>query len=184
MALRHPERVSALILVVPRLYAPGAEVAAPHSRQNDAVMRMIESGADFAYWLATKLARRSLLRFLGVPPEVDRAADAQERERLNWIMRNVLPLSRRVQGILNDGAADIAAWPLERIEAPTLVVSAEDDLFGTLPAARFTAENIAGAELMVVPDGGHLLTGHGEDIRARIAAFLRRSTEAPRMKAA
>jgi pimeloyl-ACP methyl ester carboxylesterase len=184
MALRHPGRVSALILVVPRAFAPGHEVSAPASPQNQAIIRMIERGADFAYWTATKLARRSLLRFLGVPPEVDKAADPLERDRLTWIMRNVLPLSRRVGGIRNDGETRIEPWPLERVDAPTFVVSAEDDLFGTLPAARFTAEHIAGAELMVVPSGGHLLAGRSEEIRARIADFLHRSARLPHREAA
>jgi len=184
MALRHPERVRALILIVPRTYAPGSEVSAPATPQNDAIMRMIEQGADFAYWSATRLARRPLLRFLGVPPEVDKAADPLERDRLTWVMRNVLPLSRRVDGIRNDGAARIEPWPLERIAAPTLLVSAEDDLFGTLPAARFTAEHIVGAELMVVASGGHLLAGRGEEIRARVADFLRRSIAIKRKEAA
>jgi pimeloyl-ACP methyl ester carboxylesterase len=184
MALRHPERVSALILVVPRAFAPGVEVSAPASPQNDAIMRMIERAADFAYWSATRLARSSLLRFLGVPPEVDKAADPLERDRLTWIMRHVLPLSRRVEGLRNDGATRIAPWPLERIHTPTFVVSAEDDLFGTLPAARFTADHIAGAELMVLASGGHLLAGRSEEIRARIAGFLRRNASLPHKQAA
>jgi len=184
MALRHPERVRALILVVPRAYAPGSEVAAPRTAPNEAILRMIEKGADFAYWLATRLARRSVLRFLGVPPEVDKAASPLERARLDAIMRDILPLSRRVDGIRNDGAITIGPWPLERIAAPTLLVSAEDDLFSTLPAARFTAAHIPGAELMVLPSGGHLLVGRGEEIRARIADFLRRSLDAPRRAAA
>jgi len=184
MALRHPDRVSALILVVPRAFAPGCEVSAPASPQNNAIMRTIEQGADFAYWSATRVARRMVLRFLGVPSEVDKAADPLERDRLTWIMRHVLPLSRRVDGIRNDGATRIVAWPLERVDTPTFVVSAEDDLFGTLPAARFTAGHIAGAELMVVASGGHLLAGRSEDIRARIADFLHRSVVVPRKAAA
>lgn len=184
IALRHPDRVAALILIVPRAYAPGREVAAEDSPQNRAVMSMIMRGADFAFWLALKLARHTVLRFLGVPPAVDRAADPLERDRLNRIMPDILPLSRRVDGIRNDGFTRIGPWPLEKIGAPTFVMSAEDDLFGTLPAARFTAEHIAGAELMVVESGGHLLVGRGEEVRARIADFLRRRLEAPRKAAA
>lgn len=184
MALRHPDRVAALILIVPRAYAPGREVAAEDSPQNRAVMSMIMRGADFAFWLALKLARRRVLRFLGVPPEVGAAADPLERARLTRIMESILPLSRRVQGIEHDGAAHIGSWPLDKIAAPTFVMSAQDDLFGTLPAARFTAEHIAGAELMVVETGGHLLAGCSAQVRARIADFLRRRLETPRKAAA
>lgn len=179
MALRHPERVAALILIVPRAYAPGREVEAEDTPPNRAVMAMIMRGADFAFWLALKVARGRILRFLGVPRAVDQAADPLERARLTRIMGDILPLSRRVAGIRNDGETRIEPWPLERLGAPTLVMSAEDDLFGTLPAARFTAEHIAGAELMVVESGGHLLVGRGEELRGRIADFLGRRLEAP-----
>ena len=184
MALRHPERVSALLLIVPRAYAPGREVGAEDSPQNRTVMAMMERGADFAFWLALRLARRPIVRFLGVPPALDEAADPLERARLTRIMQSILPLSQRVRGIENDGAASVGPWPLEKIAVPTFVMSAEDDLFGTLPAARFTAGHIPGAELMVVESGGHLLVGRGDEIRARIADFLRRRLEAPRKAAA
>lgn len=186
LALRHPERVAALILVVPRAYAPGIEVSAEKSAANRPILEMIMQGRDFPYWLATKFARsrRRLLHFLGVPGAAYDQADPLERARLDRIALDVLPLSKRVQGLMNDGALKIEPWPLERIAAPTLIVSAADDLFNTLPAARFTAERITDSELMVVETGGHLLAGRTEEIRAGIADFLRRRLAAPRKEAA
>jgi pimeloyl-ACP methyl ester carboxylesterase len=184
LALRHPEHVSALILVVPRAWAPGVEVSAERIDANRPIFEMVMKGQDFAWWSATKLARRRLLRFLGVPGTVYDAADPLERSRLNCIARSVLPLSRRVQGVIADGEARIERWPLEKIAAPTLVVSTKDDLFNTLPAARWTAEHVPDAELMVLESGGHLLCGQSEEIRARIADFLRRRLITPERKAA
>ncbi len=174
LALRHPERVSALILVVPRAYAPGSQVSAEKTAANRPILQMIAEGRDFPYWMATKFAatRRRLLHFLGVPGDVYDRIDPLERDRLDWIARGVLPLSRRVQGIAADSSDRIGPWSLEKIAAPTLVVSAKDDLFKTLPAARFTAEHVPDAELMVVETGGHLLAGRTEEIRGRIARFL------------
>lgn len=184
LALRHPGRVAALILIVPRAFAPGREVEAEDTPPNRAVMAMIMRGADFAFWLGLKVARRTVLRFLGVPISVDQAADPLERARLTRIMCAIQPLSRRVAGIRNDGETKIEPWPLERIAAPAFLMSAEDDLFGTLPAARFTAEHIEGAELMVVESGGHLLVGRTDEVRAAVADFLRRRLAAPRKAAA
>jgi hypothetical protein len=42
---------------------------------------------------------------------------------------------------------------------PTLVVSARDDLFNTLPGACWTAEHVPNAGLMFLESGGHLLCG-------------------------
>ena len=173
MALRHPDRVSALILLVPRAYAPGQPVGAELSPSNRAVLKLIESSADFAYWLAIRFARSSLVRFLGVPPEVEAQAPGAERDRVTAIMRSILPLSRRVAGLRADGMAEIGEWPLDKVTVPTLVISAEDDLFRTLPAARFTADHIKDAELKVLPSGGHLMIGQGAEVRGSVDRFLR-----------
>lgn len=174
LALRHPERVSALILAVPRAYAPDApEVHAP--AESGRVLRLVMTGADFLYWAAARGARRSLVRFLGVPPEVEAQAPPEDRERVTKVIRGILPLSRRMKGLEADAAARIGGWPLERIKVPTLVISAMDDLYGTLPGAAHTAERIADAELMVLPSGGHLMVGQGETVRERIASFMARA---------
>ena len=89
MALRHGDRVAGLILVVPRLYSPCESVGADASTPSQAVLRLIMSGADLGYWLAMRLARASLVRFLGVPPEVrQRVADADERLHVIGVRRN------------------------------------------------------------------------------------------------
>jgi len=174
MALRHPARVSALILAVPRAYAPGVELSkAPLQRAR--IFDAVRTGGDFAFWCAIRFARSSVMEFLGVPAGLEARASPEERGAVTEIMRSILPVSRRVAGLANDGATEIRPWPLERIEAPTLVVSAEDDGYGTLPGARYTAEHIAGAELIVLASGGHLMVGRTDEVRARIAHFLDRA---------
>jgi 2-hydroxy-6-oxonona-2,4-dienedioate hydrolase len=88
-------------------------------------------------------------------------------------MKSVLPLSARVRGIAVDSSSELSPWPLERIHVPTLIVSAEDDLFKTLPGARFTAKRIPGAELHVLKSGGHLMVGQGRQVRKWVQDFLR-----------
>jgi pimeloyl-ACP methyl ester carboxylesterase len=178
MALRHRDRVSALVLMVPRAFAPGApEIRAP--RESEAVLRAVMSGVDFPFWLATKVARGAVVRFLGVPPEVEAAAASHDRARVTEIMRRILPLSRRLAGLRNDGENGVRDWPLERITAPTLVISVADDLYHTMPAARHAAERIPDAETVLLKSGGHLLIGQGEVVRDRIRSFLQRRRAAP-----
>jgi hypothetical protein len=88
------------------------------------------------------------------------------------IMRSIHPLSRRIEGIRNDSAITMAPLPIERITAPTLVISARDDLYNTLPAAEHLAKHIPGASLIVLDNGGHLMVGPGVD--GTIAEFLKR----------
>lgn len=171
LALRHPERVRALVLIVPRGYAP-RQALGVSARHEPTVLRVIMSGADFAYWAAMLIARSKVVRFLGVPPELEASAALAERARVDAIMRSVLPLSMRIEGIRNDSALAIGPLPLEQIQAPTLIITARDDLFDTLPAAEHLAQRIPGARLSVLDNGGHLMVGRQLEVNGAISGFL------------
>lgn len=173
-ALRYPERIRALILVVPRTYDPANQVGVELTPQNKAIIGMFEKSADFSYWAATKVGRKQLVRFFGVDPDLEGDAEPQEREKITGLIADMLPLSERFNGIIADTTSELVRPDLEKIDAPTLVISAEDDLYHTLPGARFAADHIPNAELKVFKTGGHLLIGHGEDTRKAIGAFLAR----------
>lgn len=174
LALRHPDRVSSLILLVPRAYDPTQVVGVDKSASSQTVLKLIEASADFAFWLGIRFARSALVRFLGVPPELEARAAPEERERITALMRSILPLSRRIAGIKAEDAFQMTEWPLHHISCATLIISAEDDLFRTLPGAQYTAERITGAELVVLADGGHLMVGRSGEVRQIVADFLNR----------
>ena len=174
LALRHPERVSALILLVPRTYHPTQSIGADASVPSQAVLRLVEASADFVFWLAMRVSRASVVRFFGVPPEVEAKASKPERQRVSQLMKSVLPLKARVRGIELDGLTTMTPWPLEQMAVPALIISAEDDLYKTLPGARFTAQHIRNAELHVLPNGGHLMVGQTAIVGKLIKDFLER----------
>lgn len=174
LAIRHPRRVAALVLIVPGTYAPTSPVNIEGSRGSRFVFWLVNIGADFIWWLAGRLAPSVLIRFLGVRPELVAAAPEAERDKVMRIVRAIEPLSLRFAGINIDSTPDLHRLPLERIAAPTLVISARDDLFNTLPAAEFAASAIPNASLHVFDTGGHLLVGHGQETREAIRAFLAR----------
>jgi pimeloyl-ACP methyl ester carboxylesterase len=102
-------------------------------------------------------------------------ASAGERERVGRVLRHILPVSPRRLGLINDAAitSSLPRYELERIAAPTLVISMADDLFGTLDGARYTAQHVPHARFIGYPSGGHLWVGHQTHVMAEIAAFLR-----------
>jgi len=173
LALRHRERVSELILLVPRTYDPSQSIGVDSAFQSQIVLRLVETSADFLFWTAMRLGRASVVRFLGVPPELDAAAPEEDRARVTEIMRSILPLSKRVRGITVDSDTNLAPWPLKRLRMPVLIISAKDDLYRTLPGARFTADVIPQAELKILESGGHLMLGQGGQVRQWIAEFLK-----------
>ncbi len=177
VAIGHPQRVSALVLVVPIAYKPGtvAESAPPVSDAKDAwLLRLLDS--DFLFWAGLHVAREQVFRHaLATPPELIASASARERARVNALAERVLPVSARAAGLRDDTrlGKHLGPYALEKIRAPTLVVSARDDGFGTHAAAEYTASRIAGAKFLGFPNGGHLLVGRNDEVLAAIVALLK-----------
>jgi pimeloyl-ACP methyl ester carboxylesterase len=174
-ALRHPQRTNALALLVPLAYAP--REGKPEPEMAPATRFMLERAvrSDLLYWAALKAAPSLVVKtVLATPPEVLASASAQEQARARAVMQNLLPLSDRRQGLLNDWAigAAIVRYPLERITAPTLVVSLKDDLYGTFRSARYTAAHIPGARFVGYASGGHAWVGHHGEIFAQLVGCL------------
>jgi pimeloyl-ACP methyl ester carboxylesterase len=172
-AVRHPQRTRALVLMVPAVYRPDPAVPMP-----DRALRVLDAviGADLPFWLLARFAPDTVRRLvLATPPSEYAAAGSEERRRADAILAQILPVSARRLGLLNDsrlttGAARVA---LEAIRAPTLCISARDDGFGTFESARYSAQHIAGARLLGFERGGHLLLGHQAQVVAAVEALLR-----------
>lgn len=175
-ALRHPDRCSAMILLVPAVYVPRpAAAASVLTPAGTALLFDMALESDFLFWAAIKLARRVVIRaLLATPPAVVDNAGADEQARVAEIVDHILPVSLRRLGLLNDAAiiSSLQRYELEKIAAPTLAVSVADDLFGTFDGARYTAEHIPGARFVGYPSGGHVCVGHQDELASTIAAFL------------
>lgn len=176
-ALRHPQRSTALILLVPAAYAP-RPAGGPPILTPAGTTFLFETGlkSDFLFWAASKLARQSVIRaILATPPAVVEGAAADEQARVAQVLDHILPVSLRRQGLVNDAAvvSSLPRYELERISVPTLIVSTADDLFGTFDTARYTAEHIPRARFVSYPSGGHLLVGHYKEALLEIIAFLK-----------
>jgi len=176
-ALRHPQRITALVLLVPATYVPRPG-GAPSVTSSRSTEFLIDLGlrSDFLFWAASRLASRSVIRaVLATPPAVVEGASPEEQARVQLMMDHILPISQRRLGLLNEAAVipSIQRYALERINAPTLTISVADDLFGTYEAARYTAEQIRGARFVGYPRGGHLWIGHQQDVLNEIAQLLK-----------
>jgi pimeloyl-ACP methyl ester carboxylesterase len=175
-AIRYPKRTAALVAIVPAAFAPGRPPVRP-SAVGAAVMRYALK-SDVLFWAGITMAEDTMIAtLLATDPALVRAAHPDEQARARAILHAILPISLRTRGLLNDGylAADPAPQALERIQAPTLAISLEDDRFETLAAARHIAAGVAGARLITYPTGGHIWVGRDAELMGEIDAFLRAS---------
>ncbi len=173
-AIRHPDRCSALVAMVPAAYAPGRPPVRP---PNAIAQAIIAYGlrSDFLFWLGTAAREDSMIAaLLATDPALVRSAAPDERARVRAILHNILPVSERARGLLNDGrlAYDPAPMPIETIRAPTLALSLVDDRFETLAAARHIATTVPGARLVEYPTGGHVWVGRNREVFAEVDRFL------------
>lgn len=182
LALRHPDRVTRLILMVPAAYAPRPQDGKQPKRMSALAGAVINLTlrSDLLFWLAIRLAPHVMTRtILGTPPELLAHADADERARVRTVLEHILPVSRRRLGLLNEAAVipSLPRYNLEQLKTPTLIIAAEDDLYGIFPGARYSAEHIPNARFIGYQTGGHLLVGHQPEIAAEIERFLRANAE-------
>jgi len=123
-----------------------------------------------------KIAPGAYIRaILGTPQDLVASAPPDEQARLQTVLDEILPVSRRRKGLLNDArvVSSLPRYDLEKIAAPTLAISTADDGYGTFAGARYTAEHVPGARFIGYPNGGHMLVGRSAAASAEILAFLR-----------
>ena len=176
-ALRHPDHCSHLVLIVPASNLTGRDPVEFTPLQRIAVERVLNSDAWF--WAFATLAPQTLLRtLLATDPALLDNISPEERRRADLIREGLMPVSRKSDGMRNDGlwAGTPTLTAFENIAKPTLILSCEDDLFGTAETARLLADRIPGARLVVYPEGGHIWLGHDADLSRDIREFITRTT--------
>ncbi len=173
--IRHPQRCSALVLLVPAAHSPA------HAGQTMKVPPKLQFVAehiltsDLALWTLTKANPKLLVRTMfATPVEVFDNAGAREQARAIAALESVQPVSQRATGLKIDTqiTSTLPRYELERIVAPTLLISLNDDLYGTYENARYTAQEIRGAKHVAYPSGGHVWLGHDEEVWREVARFV------------
>ena len=111
----------------------------------------------------------------GTPASIVREAIVEERVRLKLLLDHLQPISSKKGGLQMDIATAAAPeeCPLDKVACPTLVVSAEDDLFGTAERGRAIAAPVANGRTVIYPSGGHALVGRQSEVLYEVTLFFR-----------
>jgi pimeloyl-ACP methyl ester carboxylesterase len=172
MALRHPERVKALIFVSTAAPTVGKPITLPLKP----VIQLVFN-SDFLMWVITTYFQSMMQPSVGVPTGYP--LSNADQLMVSRVIRSVLPIKRRTAGFVFDmftSNTDMDQhpyeYPLENIIVPTLVVHAMDDPLATYDNAEALAARIPNAKLLSIPRGGHLLLGMEQMVRSETAQFL------------
>lgn len=172
---RYPERTSALALLSSAPYTPLS--AGEQKLPVPIWVYQALFSSDFPLWLLHRIAPRQLDPMFDVSPALRAALNAEEEAMVAGMIDAFQPVTWRVDGLNNEGAAvdPQAVYPMEEIAAPTLVVHAKDDHINPFSFGEYTAENVRGARFLPLATGGHLLLGHHAEVREQVNAHLRQS---------
>jgi pimeloyl-ACP methyl ester carboxylesterase len=172
-AARYPDRTSALILQSPA--APGKVYVPPPPKAAFTIMR-----SNFVYWASVTYFKPVAQRLIGVPKGFELTPETESV--VNDVLATTLPSSGRIDGFYFDNygvtsefydeISETSPYSVYKIETPVLVINALDDPYAVPENVRGLAEKFPNARLYVVPDGGHQLLGHSQEIKSEILQFL------------
>lgn len=180
-AARHPDRVSALILVST---ATGTLEVTPQIAERLRQFRRLAAipGVTAAMGLAMRLTwAKAAARSIADPAQraatlADPEAGPLFRALLDQTSRRI---AERLPGTLNDtGVLQDLTLPLDAVRAPVLSLHGDADRIVPFDHSDRLVAAIAGTERLVLPDGGHTaLFTHRAMIRDRVATFLARHAD-------
>ncbi|WP_227134114.1 alpha/beta fold hydrolase [Halorubellus salinus] len=172
-ALDHPERTRALVLLAAG--TPPADATDDHDGPTGPPAPLLR---DPTFWLLRSRAPWLLRRTFGVSSDDWAAAADADRDRVDALFETLFPVAPRREGIAIDTSftnphvvehAD--DYDPAHLDVPTLVVHAEDDPLADYEAAARFADRAPNAALRAYETGGHLVFGHGDDVRDAVTAF-------------
>lgn len=163
-ALRYPERVQGLILVVPLLQAKGVgtEFNPPSSTEN-----LLQ---EMLTWLLGKRLITSII------PAID-LNDPIQKQLAEALIDTSLPGDRRIAGIANDHPhfqkLDVDSWNLEGLTVPTLIIHGTADENAPYEGSKKAAERLPNAKLITFPGDDHyVVITKIQEINQHVGQFI------------
>ena len=91
----------------------------------------------------------------------------------------MLPINDRKVGVILDAsvtnpdmARDFGEYPIEDLQVSTLIFHAKDDKLASYADTERAVPRFQDCTFISFESGGHLLTGHGEEIKRAVSDFV------------
>jgi pimeloyl-ACP methyl ester carboxylesterase len=176
LALRHPEKVKHLAVLVGNL--PGSPTAIAQPSWTKRVNR------QFVMWALRTFAPFTMARLVAAVPK-GFAMSGDDARFVNEFIDSLFPMSP--EGFNFDlfvSNADVTRYNLEAIRVPTLIAHTKDDQLASHEASQRTARRIPGARFVSLESGGHLMLGQQKKSRDELADFFAETTDRREQRAA
>jgi pimeloyl-ACP methyl ester carboxylesterase len=164
LALRHPERVKHLAVLVGNL--PGSPTAVVQPSLAKLFNRQLP------LWVLRTFAPSMMVRLVaGLPKGFAMSSD--DARFVTEFIDSLFPVSR--EGVDFDAFVSNAAvenYHLEGISVPTLIIHTKDDQVASHDASQRAAQRIPGARFVSLESGGHLMIGQTKIVRDELAKFF------------
>jgi pimeloyl-ACP methyl ester carboxylesterase len=167
-ALRYPQRTKSLVMI-----SAASHAIPPRPAILATIFNVFLN--DFVFWMMVHLSPQVLLAVLGVPVDVQRQLSSEETARLHAFLESIVPMGARRNGqLLEQHMSEYDAGQIRNIQAPTLVLHAQDDTLVSFEQAEFSATNIPGARPVAMEKGGHLalMMNVNAPAREKLLTFL------------
>ena len=155
-ALDYPERVKGLILYCSAMPVPEKPDAYLEYQAPPEPLL-----SDYAMYLISPL----MPAMMGMPAST---------------VQTIQPVAERKVGVVLDGRLtnpdmerNFDQYPIEALQAPVLILHSEDDPVASFEKVKQVQHRFPNLTLVSFPDGGHMMTGHGEEIDRALDNFLR-----------
>ena len=164
LALRHPEKVKHLAVLVGNLPGSRTAVVQPSSVKL--------SNRQLPMWALKTFAPSTMARLVSAVPK-EFVMTAEDSRFVNEFIDSLFPVMS--QGYDFDASvsnADVNDYNLEAIKVPTLIVHTRDDQLASHEASKRAAQRIPGARFVSLESGGHLMLGQTKIVRDELADFF------------
>jgi len=170
----YPEKCSALIL----LFA----VSMPEPEGNEEpisikIIHLIQQ-SDYSYWIFSEFMQSSILDLMGVPNDVYKSFDPEQKQFAQEMLDVMHPMTQRYKGTMNDAKMlYLENISTDNITSPTLIMHSKDDALVNYAHAMNSHDKIKRSKLILLETGGHAMLSQLDDVRKNVNEFLNMSVK-------
>ncbi len=168
----YPEKTSTLILLFAvSMPEPEGDVETISIK----IIHLIQQ-SDYSYWIFSEFMQSSILNLMGVPEDVYKSFDPEQKQFAQEMLDVMHPMTQRYKGTINDAKMlYLEKISTDNITSPTLILHSKDDALVNYSHAINSHDKIKHSKLILLETGGHAMLTQLDEVRKNINEFLNMS---------